>query len=259
MFRPRVIPCLLLKNRGLVKTVRFADPFYLGDPINTVRIFNEKEVDEIVILDITATAQGRGPDFERIKDIVDEAFMPVCYGGGVTGLDQMEQLFSIGIEKVSLSTAAVLDRSLITEAAKRFGNQAIVATLDVKKTMFKKTKIVHIINGRRSTGLSAVELAKELEGSGAGELLINDIDRDGTMSGYDIDLLRSVTRSVNIPVIGLGGAGTMDDLRKAIVEGGCSAAGAGSLFVYYGRKKGVLINYPNREVLDGLLKGGSDA
>jgi imidazole glycerol-phosphate synthase subunit HisF len=258
MFRPRIIPCLLLKDRGLVKTVRFKKPFYIGDPINTVKIFNEKEVDEIIILDIMATTRHLAPDFEHIKTIVDEAFMPVCYGGGIKHLREMERLFSIGIEKVSLSSSAILDPKLITEAVRNFGSQAIVAILDVKKRFLRKKKVAWICNGKKVIDLPITDLIKKLEDLGVGELAINDIDRDGTMMGYDISFLKSISGLVKIPVIALGGAGKTDDLKKVIQDGGCSAAAAGSLFVYYGRKKGVLITYPQREVLDNMLHGGQN-
>jgi len=253
MLRARVIPCLLLHKRGLVKTVKFKNPRYIGDPINAVRIFNEKEVDELVVLDIDATTQGREPDYSQIEDIVSEAFMPVCYGGGVSTVSQMRKLFHIGVEKISISSAAVQRPALITEAANIFGRQSIVVTLDIKRTIFKRNYQVVIKNASQKTGLNPLKFAKQVVKLGAGELLINNVDLDGTMRGYDLPLLKNITDSVEIPVIALGGAGSIQDLGLVIQKAGVSAAAAGSLFVYHGKHKAVLINYPTEYELKEIL------
>jgi len=248
MFRPRVIPCLLLKNQGLVKTRKFKDPKYLGDPINIVRIFNDKEVDEIVFLDITATIEGKEPPYALLEDIVSEAFMPFGYGGGIRRLDQIKRILGLGVEKVVINTHAVDDPAFISEAAQMVGAQSIVASIDVKKTFWGKHE-VYIKSGRKSTGLNPVGFAALMEKMGAGELIINSIDCDGTMKGYDLDLIKSITSAVSIPVVTSGGAGDVKDLADAVIHGGASAAGAGSLFVFHGPHRAVLISYPSNEEL----------
>jgi len=253
MLTKRVIPCLLLLDRGLVKTIRFKNPTYIGDPINAVKIFNEKEVDELIFLDITASKENRKPDLKMIAEIANEAFMPFCYGGGVDNIDTIKDLFRLGVEKVSLNTQAVLQPDLVKQAADIFGSQSVVVSIDVKKNMFGK-KLVHILGGRKNTGLEPVAFAQQMEKAGAGELMITSVDNDGAMHGYDIELLKSITGAVNIPVIAVGGAGVLDDFKKATTEGGASAAAAGSMFVYYGRQKGILINYPERKKLEALLQ-----
>lgn len=255
MFRPRVIPMLLLHDRGLVKTKKFGRAVYLGDPINTVKIFNDKCVDEIIIADIDATARKRDPDFSYVEEIVSEAFMPVCYGGGVTRLDQMSRLFSLGVEKISVSAAAVEDWRWLGECAKRYGSQAIAVTLDVKKSFLGSAKHIVTNNARRNTGQKAQEIVKELENTGVGELIINDVDRDGMMIGYDLDYIRTITSIVSIPVVAVGGAGSLEDMKSVIEVGGAHAAAAGSLFVFYGKGKGVLINYPDQDRLKRLFEG----
>lgn len=255
MFRPRVIPMLLLHDRGLVKTKKFGGAVYLGDPINTVKIFNDKCVDEIIITDIDATARRREPDYSYIEEIVSEAFMPVCYGGGVTRLDQMSRLFSLGVEKISVSAAAVEDWRWLGECAKKFGSQAIAVTLDVKKGFLGGVRHIVTNNARRNTRLKAQDIVKDLENIGVGELIINDVDRDGMMSGYDLEYIRSITSMVRIPVVAVGGAGSLEDMKAVIREGGAHAAAAGSLFVFYGKGKGVLINYPDQDTLKKLFEG----
>lgn len=253
MLTKRVIPCLLLLDRGLVKTIQFKNPTYIGDPINAVKIFNEKEVDELIFLDITASKEKRKPDLKLIREIANEAFMPFCYGGGVDNIDTIKDLFHLGVEKVSLNSHAVLQPNLVKSAADIFGSQSVVVTIDVRKNLFGK-KTVHILSGKKNTGLNPVAFAKQMQEEGAGELLINSVDCDGVMKGYDIELLKEITNSVNIPVIACGGAGVLDDFKKATTEGGASAASAGSMFVYYGRQKGILINYPERKKLETLLQ-----
>jgi cyclase len=256
MMRPRVIPCLLLRNKGLVKTIKFKDPVYLGDPINVVKIFNDKEVDELIFLDITATVEGRRPPFEYLAEIASECFMPLGYGGGVRSLEDVRKLFNLGLEKVSINSYAVENRSFIRETADLFGSQSIVVSIDVKKDLFGKEQIfTH--SGRKATGLDPVRFAVEMAEMGAGELLLNSIDRDGTMKGYDIELIKRVSRAVDIPVVACGGAGSVRDLAAAVKEGGASAAAAGSMFVFQGRHRAVLISYPGAQELQKAFGGST--
>lgn len=259
MWIPRVIPCLLLHKGGLYKTVEFKNPRYVGDPINTVRILNEKEVDELLLVDIDATVDGRQPHYDRVEDIVGEAFMPVAYGGGVTSVDQMHRLFALGVEKVFTSAAALAAPNLISEAASRFGSQSIGVALDLKRGRADAEPIVVTHNGRKKVALQPVDAARQMEKHGAGELLVNSVDRDGTMAGYDLDAIRRIADAVNIPVVALGGAGRLDDLARAIRDGGVSAAAAGSLFVFTGVHRAVLITYPSQPELERLFAGGRDA
>jgi cyclase len=251
MIRPRVIPCLLLKDQGLVKTVKFKDPKYLGDPINIVRIFNEKEVDELIFLDISATVEKRPPPFDMLRKITSECFMPLGYGGGIRTLEDVKMLLSLGIEKIVLNTSAVQDPALVRAAAGYAGSQAVVISLDVKKSIFGKYEI-YTHSGKKATGLDPVKFAVDLEKQGAGELFLNSIDRDGTMQGYDLELIHRVADSVRVPLVACGGAGSVQHLAEAI-RGGASAAAAGSLFVFQGPLRGVLISYPSPEELRGVL------
>lgn len=243
MHRARVIPCLLIRGNGLVKTRKFKDPVYVGDPVNAMRIFSEKEVDEIVLLDIDASREGREPNYELIAEMAGEAFMPAAYGGGIRNLDQVRRLIRAGIEKVVINTAATESTDVIRAAADVFGNQAVVGAVDVKRT---------ILGGYRVVAKSAtVEIKAGLEehvqnliAAGVGEIFVNSVDRDGMMEGYDLHLIRSVTQIVNVPVIACGGAGTVDHLSQAVREGGASAVAAGSMFVFHGKRRAVLINYP---------------
>lgn len=249
--KPRVIPALLLRNGGLVKTVRFKDPIYVGDPINAVRIFNEKQVDEVAFLDITATVDGRGPDFDLLANIVSEAFMPFGYGGGITSMGQVERLFALGIEKVILNTATFRTPELVTLAAEIAGNQSVVASIDVRRRMFRGSK-VWVESATVSTGRDPVAYAREMEERGAGEILLNSVDRDGTRTGFDLELVEAVSRAVSIPVIALGGAAELEDFRRA-VHHGASAVAAGSMFVFHGKRRAVLITYPDYDRLDQFL------
>jgi cyclase len=241
----RVIPCLLLKGEGLVKTVRFKEPTYLGDPRNTVKIFNEKEADELVLLDITATPEKRKPKFDLIKEIVSEAFMPVAYGGGIRDIEDARKMLALGVEKIVIGTYAAENPAFVSEAATQCGSQSVVVCLDVKRNMFGRYE-VYADCGRRSTRRDPVSLARELEARGAGEIMVNAIDRDGVMSGYDNNLLRSVSDSVRVPVIACGGAGRVEDFREAVEKGGASAVAAGSLFVFQGKHRAVLISFPSQ-------------
>ena len=251
MIRPRVIPCLLLKNEGLVKTVKFKDPKYLGDPINIVRIFNDKEVDELIFLDILATVENRRPNFELLGKITSECFMPLGYGGGIRTLEDVKQLLAMGVEKIVLNTSAVENPSLIRTAADYAGSQAVVISLDVKKTLLGKYE-VYTRGGKKGTGLDPVKFAVEMEKQGAGELFLNSIDRDGMMQGYDLELVRRVADSVTVPVVACGGAGNIQHLAEAI-QAGASAAAAGSMFVFQGPLRGVLISYPAQEELRRVI------
>lgn len=246
MLATRLMPCLLMDRGALVKTVQFKNPTYIGDPVNAVRIFNQKEVDELILLDITATTENFGIDFETLGKIAGECFMPICYGGGVKSIDQMHKIFALGIEKISLSSAAIENPSLVTNAAKEFGNQAVVVTLDVKKNLFGKYT-VRTHRGRTDTRHSPVELAMQLELAGAGEIMLYSMDRDGTWDGFDLKLVQEVTSGVGVPVIACGGAGSLNDLRSVVIEAGASAAAMGSMVVFQGKGLGVLIKFPTRD------------
>jgi cyclase len=256
MLRPRIIPCLLVQNGGLVKTVRFGDPKYVGDPINAVRIFNEKEVDELTVIDIDATAHNREPDYNMIRNLAAECRMPLCYGGGVTTAEQVERIITLGVEKVAIGAAAVRNPNMIAEAAKRVGAQSIVAVLDVKKSGFFKRYEIFTHNGTRATGLHPVEYAKKVAQLGAGEILLNSIDQDGIMKGYDLDLVDQVRNAITLPMSVLGGAGNLGDIQGLIARHGTIGAAAGSLFVFKGKYRAVLINYPNRDEKDQLCASG---
>ncbi|WP_457592967.1 AglZ/HisF2 family acetamidino modification protein [Hydrogenimonas sp.] len=252
MLQTRVIPVLLLHNKGLVKTVRFKEPKYVGDPINAIKIFNEKEVDELIFLDIDASKEGRDPDYDLIARFASECFMPVCYGGGIRNIEQIRNIFSLGIEKVSLNHSAIEDRDLIKEASAQFGAQSIIVAIDVKKNFFGKYQIYDHVSGKTRKE-DMISYIKEVAELGAGELLINDVDRDGTQKGYDLQLLKSVSEAVAIPVIACGGAGSLEDFKLAKQEGGISAVAAGSFFVFHGRHRAVLITYPKYEELEKLF------
>ncbi|ACL03015.1 histidine biosynthesis protein [Desulfatibacillum aliphaticivorans] len=254
MLRPRIIPCLLVRNGGLVKTVKFGKAKYVGDPINAVKIFNEKEVDEIIVLDIDATAEGRDPDYGMIKNLATECRMPLCYGGGVRTVEQVERIIGLGVEKVSMSSAVTADPDLITRAAEVVGAQSVVVVMDVKKGRFSRKYEIYTHNGKKKASLDPVAFAVKAEKLGAGEIVLNAIDKDGVMEGYDVDLVGRVRQSTNLPMTVLGGAGTLDDIKNLIREHGIIGAAAGSLFVFKGVYRAVLINYPNREEKDALLK-----
>lgn len=255
MVQPRAIPCLLLTGAGLVKTTQFGRPKYIGDPINAVKLFNDLEADELLFLDITATTEHREPDYAVIGDIAGEAFMPIGYGGAVRTMDQARRLFQLGIEKVAVTTAADENPALITELATEFGSQSIVAGLDVKRDWLGRPRLF-TRGGVHRTGREAVPFARELQDRGAGEILINSIDRDGTQKGYDLDLIKNVSSAVTVPVVACGGAGSLAHLGEA-VRAGASAAAAGSLFVFTGPHRAVLINYPSaRELVEVFADGG---
>jgi cyclase len=256
MLRARFIPVLLLRGRGLYKTIKFKNETYVGDPINAVRIFNEKAVDEIILLDIAATKAQCEPNFELIADIGSEAFIPLCYGGGVSRLQHFERLFNLGIEKVAVNAAATGNMDLVSEASRVFGSQSVVVGIDVRRTLFGRYER-YVRSGTASTKETAVEAARRAEQAGAGEILLNSIDRDGTMQGYDLALVREVASAVRIPVIACGGAGSVADMALAIKEGRAASAAAGSLFVFQGKHRAVLITYPGEAELARALESSS--
>lgn len=243
MIISRVIPCLLLRNNGLVKTVKFKDSTYIGDPINAIKIFNEKEVDELIFLDIEASKEKKEPSFHLLKNIASECFMPLCYGGGISSIDQISEIIKCGVEKVSINTHAVKNPLFIKNAADIYGSSTIVAAIDVKKNIFGKYQI-YINGGSENTNKDPLEFAKLIEQMGAGEIFLNSIDKDGTMAGYDIELIKKISDSVKIPVIACGGAGNIDHMREAIQLGSAAAVSAGSFFVFHGKRRAVLISYP---------------
>jgi len=253
MLAARIIPCLLLKNAGLVKTVKFRDPRYLGDPINIVKIFNDKEVDELIFLDISSTREGKPIQYDMIRDIASECFMPLSYGGGIRTVDEIRTLLGIGVEKVAINTSSVTNPDLIRDAAKRFGSSTVIVSIDVKKNLLGKYE-VFIRGGSQNAKIDPVAHARKMQDLGAGEILINSIDRDGTMEGYDLHLIERVSSAVRIPVIACGGAGRPEDLKAAILQGKASAAAAGSMFVFQGPHRAVLISYPTQKELKRLFE-----
>ena len=253
MLQKRVIPCLLLKNRGLVKTTKFKKPVYVGDPINTIRIFNEKEVDELIFLDIDASSRQSKPDFNLIAEIASECFMPLCYGGGVHCLNDLRTIFSLGVEKIAINYHAVVNPDFIRQAVDLFGSQSIVLSMDVKKSLLRNYE-VYILNGRKRTHLDPVMFAIQMEALGVGEILLNSINNDGIQRGYDLEIIKKVSEVVNVPVIACGGAGCLNDFSEAVNIGGAAAVAAGSLFVFHGKNKAVLVSYPKREELEGIFK-----
>jgi cyclase len=248
MLRSRIIPCLLVHKKGLVKTVNFKDPKYVGDPINAVKIFNEKEVDELMVLDIDATVENRGPNFEMIKNLAQECRMPFCYGGGVTTIEQAKRIIELGAEKVALSTAAIKNPKLLAEIGFAVGTQSVVVVIDVKKKgiLSGGGYDVYIKNGKEKTGIKLKEFIQELNKIGIGEIVINSIDKDGTMSGYDLSLISIVRELTDFPMTVLGGAGSLEEIKSLIQKFKIIGVAAGSLFVFKGKYRAVLINYPNR-------------
>lgn len=249
MRRIRTIPVLLLKNGGLYKTINFKNPKYVGDPINAVKIFNEKETDELILLDYNASSDGRGIDYKRIEEIAGEAFMPMAYGGAIKSLDDARRVFDCGFEKVVLNSVLINNPGLIEEIGNIYGAQAVVGSIDYKKNLFGKSK-VHTMSGGKNAGFDPVEWSFKLQSYGVGEIMVNSIDRDGTWDGYDLDMIKKVTSSVTVPVIACGGAGSVSDL-KAGVSAGASAVAAGSMFVFQKKGMGVLISFPTESIVYG--------
>ncbi len=247
MLRPRIIPALLVHKKGLVKTVQFKDMKYVGDPINAVKIFNEKEVDELIVLDIDASTQGKGPDMEMIKNLAAECRMPFCYGGGVKTVEQAMRIVNLGAEKVAFSSAAIQTPNLLEEVGKAIGVQSVVVVLDYKKKGLLGGFELYTHNGRKPTGLNIIDFVKEIDSIGVGEIVLNSIDRDGTMKGYDLKMAERIRDIYDGPLTILGGAGKLDDISTLISKFKIIGAAAGSLFVFKGKYRAVLINYPSYE------------
>jgi cyclase len=249
MLRPRIIPCLLVHQGGLVKTEAFKNPKYVGDPINAVRIFNEKEADELMVLDIDATAKKAEPDFGLIGKLAAECRMPLCYGGGVTTAEQAARIVDMGVEKVAVSAAAINNPSLLTVMAAAVGRQSVVAVLDVRKRsgLFAKSYELCTHNGKTTHKQDPLALAMQLQDAGAGEIVVNSVDRDGQMQGYDLELALQFKQALKVPITFLGGAGSLEHLGELISKLGVVGAAAGSLFVFKGKYRAVLINYPTPE------------
>lgn len=252
MLQTRVIPCLLLKDDSLVKTVNFKKPAYIGDPVNTARIFNELEVDELVLLDISATNNNRKPDFKILEELANECFMPLAYGGGINNFEDAKKIFQIGIEKIIVNSVAYTNPAFITQLAEHFGNQAVVASIDVKKNMFGKYQVFSN-SGKKKQKVDVVDWAKKLEQLGAGEILLTAIHQEGTWKGFDIELIESVTNAVDIPVIANGGAANINDIVEVVKKGNASAVSLGSMVVYQNKGMGVLVNFPNKDNLKTKL------
>lgn len=250
---PRVIPVLLLRNAGLVKTTLFKDPKYLGDPINAVKIFNDKEVDELIFLDILATPENRKPSLDFLKEIAEECFMPLSYGGGIKTIDEIKDILKVGIEKVIINTHAVEEKDFIKKAVERYGSSTICVSIDVKKNFWGKYEI-YTHGGKTNSKKDPVQFAIEMDEAGAGEMMVNSIDRDGMMKGYDQELIKLITSKVGMPVIACGGANSLDDFSQAIHQSGASAVAAGSMFVFHGKHKAVLISYPEQKDLKAIFK-----
>lgn len=253
MLAPRIIPCLLVHNKGLVKTVNFKDPKYVGDPINAVKIFNEKESDELMVLDIDATVEGREPNYKMIENLAVECRMPLCYGGGIKTVEQATKIFNLGVEKIALSASAIENPKLISDIAKEVGNQSVVVVLDLKKKMFGGYDI-YTHNGTKKSKIELEKFIKELQELGVGEIVINSIDNDGMMKGYDVSLIEKIKPLVDVPMTVLGGAGALEDMKNLISKFGIIGCAAGSLFVFKGKYRAVLINYPKKDEKENLFK-----
>jgi cyclase len=253
MLRPRIIPSLLIHDNGLVKTVNFKNPKYVGDPINAVRIFNEKAVDELAVFDIDATVLSKEPNYSLIERLANQSMMPLCYGGGVKTVEQAQRIFSLGIEKIALSSAVLHNPKLITEISDRVGAQSVIVVLDVKKKLLGGYE-VFTHNGKKATGINPFKFVEEAQKLGAGEIVINSIDKDGVMKGYDLDLIAKVREKISLPMTVLGGAGSLEDIEKVIDQHGVIGVAAGSLFVFKGPYKAVLINYPTQIEKNKIFK-----
>jgi imidazole glycerol-phosphate synthase subunit HisF len=258
MLRPRIVPCLLVHEGGLVKTVKFKSPTYVGDPINAVRIFNEKETDELIVFDIDATVRGVEPDYVMIANLANECRMPLCYGGGVKRADQAKQIIGLGVEKVAVSAAALANFELVSEMADAVGKQSVVAVLDVKKHRIGRGYDIMTHNGTRTVNGDPLEFAARLAAMGAGEIVLNSIDRDGAMSGYDLNLARQLRQCVDVPISICGGAGSLDDIAALFEAVGVVGAVAGSLFVFKGQYRAVLINYPQMQAKENLIRAAME-
>jgi imidazole glycerol-phosphate synthase subunit HisF len=252
MIKTRVIPSLLIKNGGLVKTVRFSKATYVGDPINAIKIFNDKEVDELVVIDIEASRLKKPPNFNLLDQVSKEAFMPLAYGGGINNLEDVRKILGLGFEKVIIDSYALSNPDFITRAANICGSQSIVICIDVKRDIFGRLSVYDYIR-KRPQPVAAPEYAAQAQERGAGEIIVYSVDRDGTFEGYDVKAIKDITGKVNVPVVALGGAGTIEDFSKAVNDGGASAVAAGSIFVFHGPHRAVLITYPEKKELENLL------
>ena len=252
--KARVIPVLLIDDGGLVKSIEFDKYSYIGDPMNAIRLYNEMEVDELVFLDISASKEDRGPDFEMIEELTANAFMPLAYGGGVTSVEEIKKLFYLGVEKVIINNQLLTNKEFIKEASKLHGKQSIVGAIDIKKNFFGKYKIYDHTT-KKTLDTNHIEYIQELQNADIGELFINDVSNDGKMKGFDLKLIDSIHHTVSIPVVFCGGAGNLQDIKSAI-DSGAHAAAAGSIFIYKGKTKGILINYPTQNELYKLLGKG---
>lgn len=253
MLYPRIIPCLLVHNKGLVKTIKFKDPKYVGDPINAVKIFNEKEADELIVLDIDATRENREPDYKMIENLARECRMPLCYGGGIKTAEQAQRIFNLGVEKIAISSIAIENEKIIKEIASQVGNQSVVVVLDVKKKLFGGYD-VYTNNGKNKTKVDLIKFVEEIQELGIGEIVLNSIDHDGEMKGYDFHLIEMLRPLIHVPLTVLGGAGSLDDVGQLIKKYGIIGASAGSLFVFKGKYRAVLISYPNEDEKNTLIK-----
>lgn len=247
MLYPRIIPSLLIHNKGLVKTTQFKNPKYVGDPLNAVKIFNEKFVDELIVTDIDASVNQSEPDYAMIEKLAMECRMPLCYGGGIKNIYQAKKIFSLGVEKIAISSIAINNPDIIIELSELVGSQSIIVVLDVKKKFLSSKYEIYINNGKEKTGKELISFAKLAESLGAGEIVVNSIDKDGMMEGYDYNLVKNIRNSINLPLTVLGGAGSLHDIGKLISDYSIIGAGVGSLFVFKGKYKAVLINYPNNK------------
>jgi len=254
MLYPRIIPNLLIHKNGLVKTVNFTNPKYVGDPLNAVKIFNEKSVDELIITDIDATFNQSEPNYGLIEKLANESRMPLCYGGGIKNISQAKKIFSLGVEKVAVSSSVIENPNIVTELAQSVGSQSVVVVLDVKKKYFSNSYELFTHNGTKKTGIDPLKFIEEIKNKGVGELVLNSIDRDGTMKGYDLNIIDQVRKITTLPLTVLGGAGNLEDIGNLIKKYTIIGAGAGSIFVFKGKYKAVLINYPNDEEKKRLIE-----
>lgn len=250
MLQPRIMPCLLIRNNALVKTIKFTDDKYIGDPLNSVKIFNEKEVDELIVLDISATANDRRPNYGLIEQLASECRMPLCYGGGIRTTEEASRIFSLGVEKIALGSSAIYNRDLVAKIARQAGSQSVVVVVDVKKELGRYHVYSH--NGTQRTGINFPEFIKSLVDFGAGEIVLNSIDRDGTLMGYDFDLVALTRDLVSVPITALGGAGSLNDFQRLFAEHYSVGAAAGSFFVLKGKYRAVLISYPSHSERESL-------
>lgn len=257
MLRPRIIPCLLIHKGGLVKTLNFTGHKYLGDPLNAVRIFNEKQVDELLVVDIDASRMNRPPDYAFINKLAQECRMPLCYGGGVKSVDDFDRLIRLGVEKVAISSAAVDSPQLVLEAANRVGSQSVVVVIDYMRKNFINSPEVVTLNSTKRTGLDPIRFAIEMENRGAGEIVFNSVDRDGQMQGYDMELIEVANKAISVPLTVLGGAGSLEDIGGLVGRFGVIGAAAGSIFVFKGKYKAVLISYPSPKERNAIFMRGA--